>query len=173
MISILSAPRIPKPGLAPVRGGVARYGPRWAGPIFEKLSKSILHTRISDAKDALRSSHWGRKEDPLTFTDSESEPDVSIVAGQRQNYSAHPSTAALVIEVSVSTLAEDRAMAGIYAEAGVPEYWGGKSAGAVHRSFPPARRQRICRSNPAGIGRKCNLRGRACDRHGGFAAGLP
>ena len=44
-------------------------------------------------------------------------------SGSRENFKAHPGTATLVVEVSVSTLAEDRAMAEIYAEAGVEEFW--------------------------------------------------
>ena len=35
----------------------------------------------------------------------------------------HPSTAELVVEVAVSSIAPDRENASIYAEAGVPEYW--------------------------------------------------
>lgn len=109
-------------GLAPKRAELIR------GVIIEKMSKSILHSKVSDHlaelfKDALRDTHWVRKEDPLTFADSEPEPDVSIVPGSRGEFKNHPTTAALVIEVSVSTLADDREMAGIYAEAGVEEYW--------------------------------------------------
>ena len=108
--------------LAPARSELIR------GVIVEKLSKSILHTVIADHvaeifKDALRSTHRVRMEAPLTFADSEPEPDISVVAGAREHYKTHPTTAALVVEVSVKTLAEDRAMAEIYAEAGVEEYW--------------------------------------------------
>lgn len=109
-------------GLAPKRAELIR------GVIIEKMSKSILHSRISDFlaelfKDALRATHWVRMEAPLTFADSEPEPDVSVVAGHREDFKKHPTAAALVIEVSVSTLADDREMAGIYAEAGIAEYW--------------------------------------------------
>ena len=108
--------------LAPARAELIR------GVIIEKMSKSILHCRISDFlaelfKDALRATHWVRLEAPLTFADSEPEPDVSVVAGHREDFKKHPTTAALVVEVSVSTLADDREMAEIYAEAGVEEYW--------------------------------------------------
>jgi hypothetical protein len=38
--------------------------------------------------------------------------------------SAHPTTAVLVVEISDTTLAQDRAIkAGLYARAGIPEYW--------------------------------------------------
>ena len=109
-------------GLAPNRAELIR------GVIIEKMSKSILHSKVSDylAKyfhAAVGDTHWVRKEDPLTFADSEPEPDVTVVAGKPGDYRNHPTTAALVVEVSVSTLAEDREMAEIYAEAGIAEYW--------------------------------------------------
>ena len=55
--------------------------------------------------------------------DSEPEPDVSITVGEDAHDGIHPRTAALVMEVAVTTFAADRAMAELYAEAGVPEYW--------------------------------------------------
>jgi Uma2 family endonuclease len=57
--------------------------------------------------------------------DSEPEPDVAIVAGTPRDYvSAHPSTAALVVEVADSSLRLDRRLkGGLYARAGLPEYW--------------------------------------------------
>jgi Uma2 family endonuclease len=65
-----------------------------------------------------------RTEQPITLSHSEPEPDLAIVRGQIREYSqSHPVSAELVIEVSLSTLAEDREMANIYAEANIPEYW--------------------------------------------------
>ena len=57
--------------------------------------------------------------------DSEPEPDVAIVAGGPRDYvRAHPSTAALVVEVAESSLRLDRRLkSGLYARAGLPEYW--------------------------------------------------
>ncbi|PWU13772.1 MAG: hypothetical protein C5B50_18635 [Verrucomicrobia bacterium] len=64
------------------------------------------------------------KEEPLTFLDSEPEPDISVTRGAEQDYSkAHPTTAELVIEIAVSSAALDRANADLYAEAGINEYW--------------------------------------------------
>jgi Uma2 family endonuclease len=55
--------------------------------------------------------------------DSEPEPDVMVsrrVAGQP----GHPTTAVLLVEVALESLRKDRKLKlGIYAEAGVPEYW--------------------------------------------------
>lgn len=113
------------------------------GVVVEKVSKSILHTLLSNwlldtLKQLSGESFWVRKEDPLTLADSEPEPDISVVQGRPQDYTEHPNTARLVIEVAVSTLAEDRAMADIYAEAGVSEFWvvnaTGKSVEAYRES---------------------------------------
>ena len=53
------------------------------------------------------------------------EPDVFVVPGTWRDYlSRHPDTAHLVVEVSDTTLVQDRlTKAGVYAGAGVPEYW--------------------------------------------------
>ena len=56
---------------------------------------------------------------------SEPEPDVAVVAGKPQDYVvAHPSTAALVVEVADSSLRLDRRFkAAVYARAALHEYW--------------------------------------------------
>ena len=65
-----------------------------------------------------------RKEEPLRLADSMPEPDISVVRGTLSDYaSEHPATAALVVEVAVSSVAPDRENASLYAEAGVAEYW--------------------------------------------------
>ncbi len=64
------------------------------------------------------------KEEPLTFLDSEPEPDISVTRGDESEFAeAHPTSAELVIEIAVSSPALDRANASLYAEAGVKEYW--------------------------------------------------
>jgi len=64
------------------------------------------------------------REDPLTLTDSEPEPDIAIVRGaEGEFFTSHPKTAELVVEVAVSSPALDRENASLYAEAGVKEYW--------------------------------------------------
>jgi Uma2 family endonuclease len=63
---------------------------------------------------------------PLALdAESEPEPDVAIVAGEHRDYRrAHPFTAALVVEVADSSLARDRRLkGGLYARAGLREYW--------------------------------------------------
>jgi len=109
-------------GLAPKRTELIR------GVIVEKMSKSILHIKLTHIlltllHSVLGEKFWVRKEDPLTFADSEPEPDISVVDGRIPDYDKHPTSARLVVEVSITTLSEDRDMAEIYAEAGVEEFW--------------------------------------------------
>jgi Uma2 family endonuclease len=57
--------------------------------------------------------------------DSEPEPDVAVVSGAFRDYvDAHPSMAALVVEVADASLRLDRRVKGsLYARGGLPEYW--------------------------------------------------
>lgn len=68
---------------------------------------------------------WVRQQAPITFgVHSEPEPDVSVVAGSREDYSDHPTTALLLVEVSETTLAYDRGdKASLYALARIADYW--------------------------------------------------
>lgn len=85
-----------------------------------------------------------RLQAPLALDDdSEPEPDVAVVAGAPRDYlGAHPSTAALVVEVADSSLRLDRRLkSGLYARAGLPEYWIVNLVDAVlevHRAPQPA-----------------------------------
>ena len=64
---------------------------------------------------------------PLTLDGSEPEPDAALARGDRRTYDLrHPngSEVGVVIEVSDSSLASDRAFKGpIYARAAIPQYW--------------------------------------------------
>lgn len=53
------------------------------------------------------------------------EPDIAVVPGKRSDYrKQHPKTAALVVEVSDTTLASDRTRKGsLYARANLQDYW--------------------------------------------------
>ena len=99
------------------------------GTIIEKLPKSPLHHFcIERLRNILEKQICPemivRQEGPLTFSDSEPEPDLAVIAGPAVRYRAsHPATAELVIEVAVSSREIDRIKAAIYAEAGVKEYW--------------------------------------------------
>jgi Uma2 family endonuclease len=99
------------------------------GLVIEKMSKSPLHRTVCALLyDLLVAqlppgySVW--KEEPLTFADSEPEPDISVTQGSRSDAAvAHPSTAELAVEVAVSSATLDRENASLYAEADVKEYW--------------------------------------------------
>src|SRR5215467_13899211 len=62
---------------------------------------------------------------PLALDDdSEPEPDVAVVTGVPREYlGAHPATAALAVEVAEATLRLDRVKSGLYARAGIQDYW--------------------------------------------------
>jgi len=91
------------------------------GAIVEKMTKSPRHTllvhRLCDGLAVdLPSGYQLRKEDPLTLMTSEPEPDIAIVSGDIETYrDRHPTTAALVLEVAVSSREVDWAKAELYA----------------------------------------------------------
>jgi Uma2 family endonuclease len=99
------------------------------GLVIEKMSKSPLHRIVTSLlykllQAQLPSDYTVWKEEPLTFADSEPEPDISVTKGRESDFvAAHPSTAELVVEVAISSPALDRENASLYAEAGVKEYW--------------------------------------------------
>jgi Uma2 family endonuclease len=99
------------------------------GILIEKMSKSPLHSTMVSLLyrlflERLPVGFTVRQEQPLTFLDSEPEPDISVTrGGERDFLEAHPTTAELVIEVAVSSPTLDREIASLYAEAGVKEYW--------------------------------------------------
>lgn len=112
------------------------------GIIVEKMSKSPPHSDLATEIYLLllrliAPEFVARKEEPLRLADSMPEPDISVMRGKRPDFQKrHPSTASLVVEVAVSSVAPDRENASIYAEAGVAEYWivlGERKAVEVYR----------------------------------------
>ena len=99
------------------------------GVVFERMPASPLHRNTSKVlydllKEAVPPGHVVFFESPLTLHDSEPIPDLLVAPGQVSDYwNVHPSSAALVVEVAVSSESLDRANAVLYAEAEVPEYW--------------------------------------------------
>lgn len=99
------------------------------GVILEKMVKSPEHSwLVQKLVDWLRTNlpaEWiVRQEQPLTFSDSEPEPDVAVVAAEADEFrTRHPRTAALVIEAAIWSEAIDREKSRVYAAAGVSEYW--------------------------------------------------
>jgi len=99
------------------------------GIVYHKMSKSPLHTllvlrlvRLLQAR--LTADCHLRTEQPLTLADSEPEPEISIVQGAAEDFpTSHPKTAALVVEVCVTSHDYDRDKLAAYAAAGVKEAW--------------------------------------------------
>jgi Uma2 family endonuclease len=99
------------------------------GVIIDQMPKSPLHSSIVQklGRYLVRTIPPGyhvRSEQPLTFPESEPEPDVAAVAGEIEDFEkAHPRTAAFVIEVCVTSEELNRVKLGVYAAAGVAEAW--------------------------------------------------
>ena len=99
------------------------------GVLFIKMPKSPFHEWLCERlMDLLRAACDGGfvvvKERPITCERSEPEPDLAVLVGPPANYrDKHPTTAELVIEISINTVQRDRGKAAIYAAAGVKEYW--------------------------------------------------
>ena len=83
--------------------------------------------KIAKALEAAFGPGWVvRTQGPIGLDeDSEPEPDIAVVPGSPDDYGrAHPSRAALTVEVAESSLALDRQRKGsLYARAGLPDYW--------------------------------------------------
>jgi Uma2 family endonuclease len=102
------------------------------GYMVQKMSQNPPHFNIAEnAGDTLRPllpNGWRiREEKPITLIDSEPEPDLVIVRGDRSTFASRhpgPSDIGIVIEVSDSSVAIDRKdKTRIYARADLPNYW--------------------------------------------------
>jgi Uma2 family endonuclease len=98
--------------------------------VVSEPQKSEHHTAVGLVDDALRSAlpaGWlVRSQGPIELDDeSEPEPDVAVVPGNRRTYShRHPDRPVLVVEISESSLAFDREhKGGLYARARLEDYW--------------------------------------------------
>lgn len=102
------------------------------GWLVKKMTKDSPHTSglgcTFDALSAMIVGEWHvRKKDPVTTSDSEPEPDISVVRGRRRDYADRhpgPEDAGLLVEVADASLDRDRVWKKrIYASAGFPVYW--------------------------------------------------
>jgi Uma2 family endonuclease len=101
------------------------------GWVVRKMPKGPAHEYVTGVVEELLRERlppgWHvRNQAPITLSESEPEPDLSIVRGMRGEYLAghpRPDDLALVIEVSDTTLGTDRIKAATYGRAGIPEYW--------------------------------------------------
>jgi Uma2 family endonuclease len=102
-----------------------------AGHLVVREPQGSLHaTAVGLVEDALKAGFgpgWVvRVQMPIALDDeSEPEPDIVVVPGARRDYElAHPARPVLLVEVSESSIDQDRGdKAGLYARARVPEYW--------------------------------------------------
>lgn len=91
-------------------------------------SHSFATDEVRDQLTAvLERGYFAKSQAPITLSDSEPEPDVFVVRGEKRDFVArHPQAedVPLVIEVSNSTLERDQGWKKeIYAAAGIPVYW--------------------------------------------------
>lgn len=101
------------------------------GAIFEMTPQSsghaagVLFSQLA-LQPVVPATYHLRSQMPLALgLDSQPEPDLAVVLGHPRDYvAAHPTTAALVVEVADSSLVHDRQRkASLYARAGIVEYW--------------------------------------------------
>jgi len=102
------------------------------GWLVTKMSKNPRHTFVTQlARDVVASllppGWYVNGQEPVTTKDSEPEPDVAVVRGNRRQYIDHhpgPQDIALVVEVADSSLQRGRSLKKrLYAAAGIPVYW--------------------------------------------------
>ena len=67
---------------------------------------------------------WVGRADPINLAHSDPQPDVAVFAGRFEDYTDHPTTALLIVEVADATLTNDTTTkAEPYATAGIADYW--------------------------------------------------
>jgi Uma2 family endonuclease len=103
------------------------------GRIVEKEVKNPEHStaleRTRRAIERILPGGWYvRQEQPVRIPNrrSEPEPDVSVVRGGIDDYATRhpdPEDVALIVEVTRSSVAKDRALARVYGGGGIPVYW--------------------------------------------------
>jgi Uma2 family endonuclease len=102
------------------------------GWLVTKMPKNPRHSVVTQqAREALARvlpSGWSVNiQEPITTADSEPEPDIAVVRGERRQYLHHhpgPQDVSLVIEVADSSLQRDRTLKKrLYAAAGISVYW--------------------------------------------------
>lgn len=101
------------------------------GVLVKKMPMNPPHVfaeeMLRDLLTALLGVGWFiNSEKPVAMPHSEPEPDLAVVRGKRSDYRARKPEASdtgLIVEISDSTLANDRAKLAIYATAGFPLYW--------------------------------------------------
>lgn len=139
----LPKPRAPSDGPKPVRWTCAEFNRFGDMGVFEGRRAMLIDGVILEegpmnpphavtlglVEEAIRASFgagwWLRNQSPLILGDEiDPEPDLAVVIGRPRDYSAHPNSADLVIEVADTSLDFDtNEKRFLYARAGIREYW--------------------------------------------------
>lgn len=102
------------------------------GLLVQKMSKNPPHRFVTGlirqiVGQLVPSGWYVDAQEPITTSDSEPEPDISVIRGSRFDYIHHhptPESTALIIEVADATLRRDRGRKKrLYARTGIPIYW--------------------------------------------------
>ena len=100
------------------------------GRLVETMPQGSAHAKaVEELAERCRAAVDGschvKSEKPITFADSEPEPDVAVVRGSRWDYEPHPTgrDCLLLIEVAETSLARDLGKARVYAAGGAAAYW--------------------------------------------------
>ena len=101
------------------------------GLLVHKMGKNRRHTlvtqRLREFLEGRVAGYYVDAQEPVATSDSEPEPDVSVIRGKREDYLDQQPPAenvAFVAEISWRTLGRDRGLKKrIYARAGIPVYW--------------------------------------------------
>ena len=100
------------------------------GEIIEMAAMKNLHAiGMGLGEDVLRlifgPKYWVRPQLPLALGKfDEPEPDLAVVSGGPRDYTEHPQSALLIVEISDTSLTYDRVKkASQYAFAGIEDYW--------------------------------------------------
>ncbi len=141
MMTCVASPAVPLPGAQLWPLSVAAYrnvGEAGLIPENSELLYGFVYTRTSKSPyhsfllqylhealaRALSTGRLLRAGQPITCGDSEPEPDLAVVAGRKEDFRrAHPHTAELAIEISLSSHDYDRSKLLAHAKAGVKECW--------------------------------------------------
>jgi Uma2 family endonuclease len=102
------------------------------GLLVAKMTQGYAHNTADDlcrvALSGVVPAGWYvRPDKPIRLPNyNEPEPDQTVVRGTIQDYRHRqpgPADIAMVAEIAASSLSEDRAMASVYGNAGIPIYW--------------------------------------------------
>jgi Uma2 family endonuclease len=101
-----------------IRGEIVEMSPiGWNHVISTRLIADLLRVVFHGLA-------WVNESGPIPTEDSDPQPDVMVVVGTVRDYTDHPTTALLIVEVADATLDRDLTVkAELYATANIPDYW--------------------------------------------------